>query len=145
MSPKEQWLLIGLAGAMCLGVLSLYAHHHFTAQDAAPLEVSTPGATEVLEARLEHISEPAGPVPVMPIHPGQMKAEEGTSIAVSIAGAVHAPGVYEFPEPARIQDLLAAAGGPREDADLSDINLAARLIDGSTLTIPARGTAYKGG
>ena len=57
-------------------------------------------------------------------------------VAVAVAGAVHAPGLYELSEGARVQDLLDAAGGVGEGADLSDINVAARLIDGSTLTIP---------
>ncbi len=58
-------------------------------------------------------------------------------IAVSVQGAVAAPGVYRFDEDSRIQDLIAAAGGFR-GADTSDINLAARLIDGTTLTVPKR-------
>ena len=49
--------------------------------------------------------------------------------------------MYEFDADSRVQDLVDAAGGVTEDADVSDINGAARLIDGSTLTIPVRGVA----
>ena len=59
-------------------------------------------------------------------------------LGVSAAGEVVRPDVYMLPEGARVRDLLEKAGGATERADLSDINLAARLIDGSTLTIPAR-------
>ena len=49
--------------------------------------------------------------------------------------------MYEFDADSRVQDLVDAAGGVTEDADVSDINGAARLIDGSMLTIPVRGVA----
>lgn len=57
-------------------------------------------------------------------------------ISVAIAGAVKSPGFYVLPKFARVQNLIDAAGGPLECADLYDINIAAPLIDGLTLTIP---------
>jgi competence protein ComEA len=51
-------------------------------------------------------------------------------------GAVHQPGLYNLPPGTRLKKLLAVAGGPTERADLSDINLAAKVIDTATLTIP---------
>jgi competence protein ComEA len=49
--------------------------------------------------------------------------------------------VYELDEGKRVRDLLTAAKDLTEDADASDINLAAKLIDGSTLTVPVRSKA----
>jgi competence protein ComEA len=57
-------------------------------------------------------------------------------VAVSVRGAVALPGVYEFSEGARVQEAVDRAGGATAAADLSDINLAARLMDGTTLTVP---------
>jgi competence protein ComEA len=58
-------------------------------------------------------------------------------IAVAVRGAVEKPGLYRFEGDARVQDAVDEAGGAASEADLSDVNLAAPLIDGTTLTIPA--------
>jgi competence protein ComEA len=60
-----------------------------------------------------------------------------TEIAVSVEGAVAAPGVYRLKGDARVQDALNAAGGPAPNADLTRVNLAARLHDEERLIIPA--------
>lgn len=57
-------------------------------------------------------------------------------IAVHVIGAVPRPGLYEFPEGARVQDAIDAAGGLLAEADPGSINLAARLEDGQQLDIP---------
>jgi competence protein ComEA len=57
-------------------------------------------------------------------------------IAVHVVGAVPRPGLYEFPEGARIQDAIDAAGGLLAEADPGSINLAAKLEDGQQLEIP---------
>lgn len=59
-----------------------------------------------------------------------------SEVVVSIRGAVARPGLLTLPADSRVQDLLNAAGGAEESADLSNINVAARLIDGKTLTVP---------
>lgn len=64
--------------------------------------------------------------------------QEPAEVVVSVMGEVLSPGVYTLPAAGRVEDLIDAAGGATEDADFSDINRAAPLIDGSTLTIPAR-------
>lgn len=57
-------------------------------------------------------------------------------LGVSVTGAVRAPGFYWLPQDARVQELIDAAGGVTEDADIADIKLSARLIDATTLSIP---------
>lgn len=57
-------------------------------------------------------------------------------IIVHITGAVPRPGVYALPEGSRVQDVIAAAGGFLAEAEKSQINLAALLIDGEKLDIP---------
>lgn len=56
-----------------------------------------------------------------------------------VAGAVRSPGVYRFPDGARVADAIETAGGPRPDADLSALNLAEELVDGSKIEVPRRG------
>jgi competence protein ComEA len=60
-------------------------------------------------------------------------------VAVHVTGAVHEPGVWEVPSTSWVRDLLAVAGGARPDADLDRINLAATVVDGSRLYVPAKG------
>lgn len=60
-------------------------------------------------------------------------------VLVHIAGAVRAPGLYEFTAGARVADAVRAAGGPRRSADLDALNLAELLVDGSKLEVPVRG------
>lgn len=57
-------------------------------------------------------------------------------ISVYITGAVERPGVYEVPRDSRLVEVIAAAGGLLEGADLSKLNLAERLKDGQQINIP---------
>ena len=64
---------------------------------------------------------------------------DSTTISAYILGAVAAPGVYTLPSGARVQDLVAAAGGAQEDADLARVDLAARVADGQEVYVPRVG------
>jgi len=57
-------------------------------------------------------------------------------IYVTILGAVRRTGQYSLSEGARISELITRAGGLLDHADISSLNLSAKLIDGTTLTIP---------
>lgn len=59
-----------------------------------------------------------------------------TTISAYILGAVAAPGVYTLATGARVQDLVAAAGGAMVDADLARVDLAARVADGQEIYVP---------
>jgi competence protein ComEA len=60
-------------------------------------------------------------------------------IIVYVAGEVNKPGVYAFASGARAQEALARAGGPKPDADLVAVNLAAPLDDGAEVAVPKIG------
>ncbi|MGE5459707.1 MAG: SLBB domain-containing protein, partial [Solirubrobacterales bacterium] len=62
-------------------------------------------------------------------------------ILIDVAGWVRRPGVYEFPEGARIVDAIEAAGGARPDAALELLNLAAPLVDGTQVLVTKVGQA----
>jgi len=60
---------------------------------------------------------------------------------VHVAGAVRRPGVYRVAAPGRLIDAVERAGGLTADADLTQVNLAARLTDGRQIVVPARAAA----
>jgi competence protein ComEA len=62
-------------------------------------------------------------------------------LVVDICGAVARPGVYHVPAGARVCDLLDAAGGATSQAELSAVNLAAKLTDGQQVAVPKHGQA----
>ena len=72
-------------------------------------------------------------------YPIQERQEPRSSIVVAVEGAVNQPGVYDFSDGDRVEDALLKGGGLLEDADVSSINRAARLMDSTTLTIPKKG------
>ena len=76
----------------------------------------------------------APPVIYEPEEPGDASAQR--HIMVHVTGEVKSPGVYELSAQSRIQDALALAGGPTEDADLNRINLAAFVSDAQQIVVP---------
>jgi competence protein ComEA len=72
-------------------------------------------------------------------------ADDRSARLVYISGAVVDPGVYEVQPGDRIQDVLAAAGGPSADADLTRLNLAAYLADGQQIHVPIAGEPSRNG
>lgn len=57
-------------------------------------------------------------------------------VVVHIIGEVNNPGVVTLPEGSRIIDAINMAGGKTEEADLSKINLAYIVEDGTQIYIP---------
>jgi len=60
-------------------------------------------------------------------------------IQVYVLGAVQTPGIYALPPGARVHDLVAAAGGATQPADLTRVDLASPLVDGQTIYVPVVG------
>ncbi len=69
---------------------------------------------------------------------GESEEESSSTetIFVHVCGAVKEEGVYELPAGSRYQDAISAAGGFREDASTSYLNLATVLVDGEKLQVP---------
>jgi competence protein ComEA len=70
-------------------------------------------------------------------------APTSTKIIVHVTGAVKKAGVFEFAPDDRVKDALIRAGGAWSNADLSGLNLAAKLVDGSQLRVPKIGAIAK--
>lgn len=74
--------------------------------------------------------------PVAPAVPTTVAADE---LVVDVVGQVRAPGVYRVAPGARITDVIDAAGGLANGADRARLNLAAPVVDGERVFIPAVG------
>jgi competence protein ComEA len=64
---------------------------------------------------------------------------QSKTIIVDIKGAVAQPGVYEIKDTARVNDVVAMAGGFTKEADQTKVNLAAKVHDEMMIYVPARG------
>lgn len=63
--------------------------------------------------------------------------EEEKEIVVHVAGAVERNGIVKVAPNSRIDDVIEAAGGITERADLSNVNLAYIVSDGQKIYIPS--------
>ena len=70
---------------------------------------------------------------------GSVSPSPAVTIIVDVAGEVEQPGVYEFAEGDRVIDAIERAGGQLPKADLSLLNLAAPLTDGTQILVPKAG------
>jgi competence protein ComEA len=105
---------------------------------AAAIAIALAGARYVRSSPAARpASAPSGAL-VRVAHPG------GVPTVVQVAGAVRRPGVYRLRRGARVVDAVRRAGGATRLADLTAVNLAARLEDGRQIVIPRRGQAPAG-
>ena len=66
-------------------------------------------------------------------------AERVVELKVYLTGAVRNPGVYTVEQGSRLGQVVQAAGGATEDADLAAVNLAARVSDEDHWHVPRQG------
>lgn len=71
------------------------------------------------------------------------ESESKQKIIVYITGEINNPGIYEIEENSRIADCIEKAGGTKQNADITDINLAEVLEDGEKIHIPSKGEKNK--
>ncbi|MFI6954190.1 helix-hairpin-helix domain-containing protein [Nocardia sp. NPDC050408] len=62
-----------------------------------------------------------------------------TELVISVVGLVHRGGLVRLPAGSRVADALTAAGGAKDGADLSGLNLAQRLQDGDQVLVGPSG------
>ncbi len=96
------------------------------------------------------ISASQGPAPIASgsvVASGAAAASSSASptpLIVDVAGWVRKPGVYGFVVGDRVIDAVNRAGGARDDADLTLLNLAAPLTDGTQIVVAKQGQAAVG-
>lgn len=78
-------------------------------------------------------------VPVERIVESEENKEKPLEIKVYVTGLVKNPGVYTMKEGERIIDAINKAGGPLEEADLTNINLAQKVKDEQMIRVPKKG------
>ena len=76
---------------------------------------------------------------------GELRAAPRPRLIVHVVGAVRRPGLYRLADGARIADALRRAGGATRRADLSLVNLAAPVSDGTQVVVPGRVSPAAGG
>lgn len=84
---------------------------------------------------------PNAPIEILPPPPAPTRGPTATPVPwrVYVTGAVNRPGIVQLLPAARVEDAIAAAGGPAADADLENYNMAAPLFDGQHLRVPIAG------
>ncbi len=127
---REQFVVVFLAAAAIIGAVALYVSGTRDAALRDALVVDSRPEMRDGAAADEGISESAE----VESQPQPIRDE----VTVSLVGAVGRPGVYTLDAGTRIQDLVGSAGGLLRSADTSDVNLAAKLIDATTLIIPRK-------
>lgn len=118
-SRRDVWILAGAVAAVILVALVLLGR-------GADARIAPPAT-----------SSAAAPAPIA--------ATPTPMVFVDIGGAVRAPGLYSLPAGARVADAIAAAGGPRGRGDLSSLNLAQMLTDGTKIEVPTTRQAAAAG
>ena len=94
-------------------------------------------ALAVLAWRLSGHSSPASTQPQASA-PARVVSREPTEYLVHVAGAVKKPGVYRIGGDGRVIQAIRLAGGPKANANLAGVNLAAPVQDGQQVIVPER-------
>lgn len=108
---------------------------------ALPTEAALP---VVSQAGMAPPSSTVGSSTTSAVAPMAPASQAATVLVVHVTGAVNRPGVYELTTGQRVDDALAAAGGPTPDADADSLNLAAPVIDGDRIEVPVAGQVRVG-
>jgi competence protein ComEA len=70
--------------------------------------------------------------------PQLVQEPEQRVVVVHVVGAVRRPGLYRLRFGARVADAVRRAGGPAARADTQLVNLAAPVVDGEQVIVPAK-------
>jgi len=140
--PKERFALIGL-GAI------------FVAAAAYAIVKGQRRPAPIIIQGMDRASVPQTALPApksLASTVDQVKPPSAEEVVVHAAGAVKRPGLLHLPPGSRVDDAVKAAGGPAANADLDEIDLAAKLTDGTQVFVPLKGAAtnqvaeaYRGG
>ena len=126
MTRREQMVLAIFALSILIGSAALILHEDAPAP-SFPKQETAPPAPVVPPPSIT----PEPPLPAIKIRP-----EEAEPIGVAVMGAVQRPGLYYLPPDTRVGELIIKAGGTLPGAVVDAIDLAAPLLDGTTLSIP---------
>ena len=121
LTRREQFVLGFLAVSLIVGAITVFV---LRSGQSAPSEII--------------VTPAANSAPAAQPSPASVEPAATREVVVSVQGAVAKPGVYTVDEGSRVHELIQRAGGLMSAADTSGLNLAARVVDGTTLTVPTR-------
>lgn len=110
----------------------------------APAPATEAGLPRSSVAATVVVTLPEPTTPVSAVSEGGDAVGAHADVVVHVAGRVIAPGVYVLGGAPRVHDAIEVAGGPSAGADLDALNLAAVLVDGQRLYVPAIGDVEPG-
>ena len=92
---------------------------------------------------IRHFGGSGGAAPAVTPLPAPVRAKPAAAklLVIDVAGAVRRAGLYRLRSGSRVDDAIAAAGGPTVKAQLDSVNLAAPVADGQQIVVPGRGAA----
>ena len=126
-SPWRRPVVAGGGAVLAVGVLVLVGVLFLRSSSPPPkltLPQAEPGSAPPDGSASRGVSPPSTP-PV--------------TVTVHVAGHVVNPGVYAVPAGGRVADAVVAAGGTAVEADVEQLNLAARVSDGERVYVPKKG------
>jgi competence protein ComEA len=127
-----------LAGLVVVIVLLLAAVGvWYTRSLPRPIDIATNAAPMGVASSVPSASVAVAPSP-------STSASPSTTLIVDVSGWVRKPGVFEFEPGDRVIDAVERAGGARDNADLTLLNLAAPLVDGQQILVPKEGAQVPG-
>ncbi len=104
-----------------------------------PIDVSTTGSFAPAPSVLAAV-----PTGAAPSGSAAASVSASVSVVVDVTGWVRKPGVFAFNAGDRVIDAVERAGGARDGADLTLLNLAAPLVDGQQILVPKKGDPASG-
>ncbi len=114
---QKQLIILGLIGGIILLVIGYYIYSVTTQESYEQFDEISEQETQEKQENVDNDAE---------------------EIVVHIAGQVKNSGIIRTKEGARIADIIEKAGGLKENADITNINLAYIVEDGQKITIPSK-------
>lgn len=150
LSKQEQLRLVGIyVGSIGLVAVIAFGWGRSVGQNAGqgasnsePFPVLGE-ARQVLDLSTEQNPKAASSSSSTKMIEGTSNTEPGTDeneIFVHVTGRVKKPGVYKLSPGQRVKDAVELAGGPQPDADMDQINLAAKATDSEKIIVPRKGS-----
>ncbi|WP_341864478.1 SLBB domain-containing protein [Leuconostoc citreum] len=117
-----KWVICGIMLILVLGIYAIYMLSHQHQQELT--SVKTDPSKEARKATMTNAST-------------EIKSQSSDAvIMVDVKGAVKRPGVYNVVDNPRAQKAIAQAGGITSEADITTVNLAQKMSDGTVIYVP---------
>ena len=124
---KKQKIILSIVISIIFVLVLIYVYQNLYEEDSEIILTNEENVLDVETNEIEGSNEEIS-------SPNNSEAEE--TVVVHVIGEVNNPGVVTLPEGSRIIDAINEAGGKTEEADLSKINLAYIVEDGTQIYIP---------